>query len=429
MELYGLGVNKGADKQGERLRRDHMSYNWDIVTALKPEPENIREFLVRYSHLVPLGELGQPDMFIRNVINAEAFTIYGPWNADDEDVPRETLHCLPDIRFLTQITVPLACEASMREQALDLAVYLAEMCRGVVWDPQKGDIIHCARRLAGRAEKDTLFQLREGLARLVDFMLGDINRRSRADVLSMELFFMRTLEGRQFFTDLIEFLQKSRPEVLPRRFGMQKPLDGRVIRNDYGEFIDTAANALQRGEMLFFRASPPCISGVISGSRTAGSGRGHIQLELSFDCRPLYNSRAACDGVCGLMVTIARLFRAIYGGAFVMQRCIVANGSYGFDSRSEYWNPMPMGDEWIGIPESPMWLSWFGGPYKDLVAPALRGFDHEDYEEGSFLRIGPRPLNRRCLRKLADKGRWPLIPSRLVIQDKGAPALYIPELK
>lgn len=419
MRRAGFAMNAGGA----------MSYNWDIVTAFKPEPENIREFLVRYTQLVPVGELGQPDMFIRNVINAEAFTIYGPWNADDEDVPKATLGYLPDIRYLTEITVPLACEATLQEQAMDLAVYLAEMGRGVVWDPQKNELVYAAKRLARRTEDDRLFQLREGLARLIDRGLGDVNRRHRADVLSMELFFLRNLESSRFFQDLIEFLRKSRPEVLPRRFGLQKPLDGRVIRNDYGEFISSAVNALERGEMLFFRATPPCISGVISGSRHADSGRGHIQLELSFDCRPLYRDRRTCDGVAGLMVTIARLFRAIYGGAFVMQRCIISNGSYGFDSRSEYWNPMPMGDEWIGIPEPPMWLSWFGGPYKDLVAPALQDFDHEDYEEGSFLRISPKPLTRCQLRKRATRGGWPLIPSRLVVQDKCTPASFIPELK
>ncbi len=406
-----------------------MSINWDIITAIKPEPDNIREFLIRYSQLTPVGELGQPDMFIRNIINAEAFAIYGPYYAENDDIPKETLRYVPQIRYLTQIAVPRACDPAMNEQARDLAVYLAEMCRGIVYDPQKDEIVHCGRQVACRTGEETLFEFSEWFARMIDLLMRDSNRRNRSDVLSMELFFRRSTDGRQFFKDLIEFLRKSRPEVLPRRFGMQKPLSGRIIRNDYDEFVIAAAAALQRGEMLFFRASPPCISGVISGSRQGGSERGHIQLELSFDCRQLYRNREECDSVCDLMVSVARMFRAIYGGAFLLRRCIVSGGSFGFDSRSEYWNPMPMGDEWIGIPEPPMWLSWFGGPYKDLVAPALVGFDHQEFEEGIFLRMSRRPLNRRQLERMAANGRWPIIPSRLVVQDKCTPAPFIPELK
>jgi hypothetical protein len=58
--------------------------------------------------------------------------------------------------------------------------------------------------------------------------------------------------------------------------------------------------------------------------------------------------------------------------------------------------PKPMGHEWFGILPAPTWLSWFGRPYKALVAPSLSGRDRSGIMEegdGVFVRLGDYPAN------------------------------------
>jgi hypothetical protein len=56
---------------------------------------------------------------------------------------------------------------------------------------------------------------------------------------------------------------------------------------------------------------------------------------------------------------------------------------------------------WQGLSPVPMWLSWFGGPYRDLVAPHLEG-EGGRRDAGVLLRLGTEP------RPAGELPAWPL---------------------
>jgi hypothetical protein len=131
-----------------------------------------------------------------------------------------------------------------------------------------------------------------------------------------------------------------------------------------------------------------------------------------------------------LFVAASERLTPIYAAAQVRRGWIAsANNRLWADGRTESGEVLTgRNGHWHGLPSMPMWLNWFGEPYKDVVAPHLAALTpakpsilrrlldgpvepvtpHAEHRRnGLFVRLGDHP---RAAKQL---GTWP-IPSDLL---------------
>src|SRR5664280_1988690 len=82
---------------------------------------------------------------------------------------------------------------------------------------------------------------------------------------------------------------------------------------------------------------------------------------------------------------------AFYGAGCVTRDANLSSRGLSYGSESETVPP-DWGPWWVGLPEMRSWLSWYGKPYSDLVAPAL-GAAGIARGDGLRVRLGPAPMD------------------------------------
>ena len=106
-----------------------------------------------------------------------------------------------------------------------------------------------------------------------------------------------------------------------------------------------------------------------------------------------------------LFVELARALDAFYAVGYLARR-----------GQTEML-PIPKGDVWLGLPDLPSWLTWYGRAYMPSVQEVLRGFIIESCEQGIFVCYGDEPLEAEKLKLLA-----PQLPESLVVRREKPPA-------
>jgi len=109
-----------------------------------------------------------------------------------------------------------------------------------------------------------------------------------------------------------------------------------------------------------------------------------------------------------LFVECAAAFGAFYAAASTTDGWI-AKGSRLWADGQTIGDPTVCGAWWDGIPDVPVWLTWFGEPYRRLVEPALDGLGVRRRDEGIAVRLSDEPCNRSEL-----AGRLPRYPPELL---------------
>ena len=166
---------------------------------------------------------------------------------------------------------------------------------------------------------------------------------------------------------------------------------------------------------FFWRAKKPVFGGSIFWSPEVEPPDGaepKVTLSLDVNATAIETDPLMCDRAVELFVAVASDLGAFFGAGYVTRGVLAGSRGAqwygeGTENLSSDWISGPW---WLGLPVKPTWLSWFGRPYRDLVAASVDGLSAER-ERGLLMRLGPTPLDTDQLRGLA-----PDLPTELLVK-------------
>ena len=194
-------------------------------------------------------------------------------------------------------------------------------------------------------------------------------------------------------TVLMDVIARRLPEALPLNYGFYEPYEHEFEPEALARFILDDPE-YQSG---FWKSRWPCFGGSWFYEPRFGLGR----LGLSFDLRRFDVERGV-----ELFAEAAQELGAFFAAAQV-------DTAYQIFEDEPVLTGQTIGTEtlvnsvmgWRGLPPVPMWLSWFGEPYRELVAEHLLGGGAaREVEGGIFVRMTDEPLPP------SELGDWPLPP-------------------
>lgn len=319
----------------------------------------------------------------------------GPVRVEPDDLPDDLAGVVTKPAWLVEVHLPGGYDAVSDRWALDLAIHVAKVGDGAVFDPQ-ADRIVWPSGVTPRAR-------------------GAVEERIR----TVELVWITATsrfpdDGATRWLDVVD---EHLPAATPVRFGSFEPFHGRLDRDGpraFAEAWDEEAS-IERGGMLFWSASPPAIDGSASFAdrrserRPARLGR-VVRVSTTLDARPLHRDPQSCAEVVDLFVAIAQEFGAAYAGGSVLRDAVMRRGRIAYDGRSEV-SPLPRSRWWVGLPALPTWLAWFGPPYRRLIGSRLDGSMSMAVarSSGLLLQCGPEPMDVDQL-----SGVFPALPVELL---------------
>lgn len=329
--------------------------------------------------------------------------VWGPDPAEPEDFEEELAEACLSPRWMLQVSTPYSTPKANRARARSLARHLAEQGEGAAFDPQEDRLVWPRgkqKRTASRA--------------------GEVE----TSMLTLE-WFVAPSRWRPAVDHLVPLLVRRCPEALPRRYGAWEPPPHRFDRADPGPFVDFVASS-DDGDGFWY-ASRPSFGGSFSAPYADKYASGEDepfrigQLEVSFDGGLVAADDRWREAVVDLFVRGAEVFRAFFAAAQVEPGWTVSrnNRPYAQAASVQESEHFLRGRLWQGLPPVPVWLSWYGEPYRELVGEALRaepepsagltGDDDDglvgeaeidDREAGTFVRLARQPLPRRRLPRI-----------------------------
>ena len=375
-----------------------MSHDLEIVVSIRPQHFLLEEFIALHNSLSISGQLGSETgnvIVYRRGGKTElvaSFEVWGPSKVEPEDLEESVVSLVAAPRWMVEISVPAGGEGDDVPDAEALARYIAQRCKGVIYDPQAGAVvwpkpIAKSRPIPRQKEKIRLINL--------DWYLP----RSQASLSTARNFLL--------------ILRELCPEAVPRRFGSYEPLQGRMEPDEEDPFLNAFLEECLRevGGGLFFSSGPPCFGGHIFTPHKKITETSPfldvVHVSLNCDGRVLDAIPDWCDKIVRLFAELAERLKAFYAHGYVERGVYASRRGIGYGGDSEHY-PLPRG-RWVGIPSTPVWLAWFGGPYKPLVEASLKSSEYVSKPEGIFVRMGPSPLDLDEL-----QGRTIRIPQELV---------------
>jgi hypothetical protein len=323
---------------------------------------------------------------------------------EDEDMPSEVAALVPAPGWETGVSSGLSREETW-EDCLNLARYIASVCKGAAYTGESGLEWPTQTREEGLHHKER-------------------SKPTPIDVLTLEWFSHASKAAVRSGQVFLDVLRDEAPGLRPYRFGKWDPLQGQLGPEDDGPFLD-AWKAAYSGrethfEMLSMKSRPPCLSeyvsfpqrrftrskgadGVVSlEPRASTLTEDFVKVKIELDVSAL-GEKAFRERTVRLFTVMAERLESFFAIGYVERGSLsMREGRLVVTGLNEQY-PLPSGHEWFGIPPVPTWLSWFGRPYKPLVAAALRktgpaGVREE--EGGIFVRLGEHPADIHQLQVL-----------------------------
>lgn len=294
-------------------------------------------------------------------------TVYGPLHVEEEDLDDDLAAMLLAPRWLYQINFSARLGETSVKRIEAFAKRLAKVGDGAVQDPQKGAIIW------PRSRPKRFVQKRDEPA---------------GPWLELAFFFPACGSGREMMAAYLRCCRRYVREALPTRFGTYEPMQHRLAdEGGEGALLDLAEreSVVEYGGSFIWKSERPFSdASVFFGDRRRGSyhifyaqdpDRHRIRprslILTSVSVVPALRSRQWADAICSFFIAVCRATDAFHASASISETV---------------WD----GPSWIGIPETPTWLSWYGGPYRDSVSGT--GPDTTLYEKGAFVRRGEHPV-------------------------------------
>ena len=321
------------------------------------------------------------------------FTLDGPFAVETEDVDDSILELVLSPKWLVEINIPSAASQAEFRLARLLGKQLAKLYQGVVHDAQANCVVWPKRR-------PKLYVTPQNEESIEVLNLCWYLPYSRRDTRTAKLF--------------VDTVRKNLFECLPRRYGLFEPFQGKAEAENYDGFYalwDDAASA-PYGDSLHFSSSAPCFGGHVSFSdprddvpRNLGAEK-MVKVSVDIDGRALVDESWR-EAAVSLLCSFARVSCSFFAVGYIETGVGVKGRNLYFTGNSQRY-PLPRHNRWLGLPSVPVWLTWFGYPYSDLVESADASKITNRFSEGFLWRSSEEALGIDALPEAP-----PEIPSEL----------------
>lgn len=366
-----------------------MSYDIDVATS-KRIPWSLVSAYLRRQKLKSSGSFSTSDalLTISRLVEGEdeyVFDLSVPQEAEPGDLLRDFPQFSGVVhgpRWLLGIGVSGFDDDGIRE-AIAFGRYLARHCAGAVHDGQAGGVIWPI----GKRE------VRRPRRRVV-----------RIPLLAMDWYATTSRVTPGYARAFLDALRAAYPEAIPRRYGTSNPL--RTLRNGEENLFFKAWSRESHddlGGLLFFESNTPCFGGFAAFAPYAKAQRPardiprlHVQLE--FDGRNLSGDSEECDRIVALFAEVSRRLGAFYGQGYVVRNALYMDHELRQDERTER-HQCPPGQSWYGVPPDPVWIGWYGAPYRRQAERHFSPKYRNGFPDGILVRMGALPKDRQQLRR------------------------------
>ena len=174
---------------------------------------------------------------------------------------------------------------------------------------------------------------------------------------------------------LVRLLQSRCPEALPTRYGLWEPPPYEFDEDDPEAFISFLLDNPD-GD-AFWLASRPSFGGSAFGPDIeVEPGDEELRIAyvgVNFDGNVLEEDARWRETIVDLFVDGAREMGAFFGGAQALPGWVATrnNRLWATTETLLHGEDLLRGQLWQGLSPVPLWLSWFGEPYRDLVGRHL----------------------------------------------------------
>ena len=390
-----------------------MSYDLTIAAHERPEVEALEHWAGENGlEVVPASDGKSFTLELPGKGDAGyVCEVWGPDPAEPEDFDEALAEACLAPRWMLQVSVPYSVPKKNISRARSLARHLAEHASGAAFDPQEDRLLWPRgkqKRTPSRSEERETAMLR------LDWFVAPT--RWRAAV-----------------AELVPLIARRCPEALPTRYGNYEPPPHRFDRADPEPFVRFVAEN-EDGDGFWY-ASSPSFGGSFFASHADRYARGEDEryrvgrLELSFDADLITSDERWRETLVDVFVRGSEVFGAFFAAAQVEPGWIVSRTNRPFAQAASLGEGEHVlrGRLWQGLPPVPVWLSWYGDPYRQLVTEAVRKQPQpptpeakpllrrliggregketpkvlvEDREAGIFVRLSEAPEPRRTLPRL-----------------------------
>lgn len=361
-----------------------MSYDLEIATHDRPSPEQVEAWAREQDLVTVAGSAGSINEIERagRTGPQHLFGLDGPTPVEAEDLDEQTAAACLDPRWLVSVQVPASSSERARTLARSLARHLAQANGGAAFDPQAD------RLLWPRGRKPRVRARRT---------------EERIDLVELR-WFLPPGRWPAAPQTLVDLLRRHCPEALPRRYGVFEPLEYRASPDALDEFVRFLREP--QNDQPFWYASRPSFGGMAIAPTDPYAQPGDedtpvAELRVEIDGSVLRDDPRWREATVALFLAGAAQLGAFFAVAHVQRGWLVStNNRLWADERTQSTGSILRGRNWQGLPATPTWLTWFGGPYRELVAPHLTGealaatlpdVTVEARADGLFVRIGAGP--------------------------------------
>ncbi|GIF47360.1 hypothetical protein DFJ67_6823 [Asanoa ferruginea] len=293
----------------------------------------------------------EPDhLVLGSPSSGEFIEVWGPDPAEADDFDEMLAAACLAPRWMVQLSTTAGATKATITLLRTLARHIAEQTDGAAMDPRRDGLIwpRGRRKMAVPAVERSTSMVR------MDWFVPPSRWADAAG-------------------QIVDLLARRCPEALPTRYGHWEPPPHRFDRAEPQPFTEAVRGAAD--DYLFWRASRPCFGGSANPPNpAAGDERPTVgRIELSFDGGLVRADDRWREALVDLFATAARTFGAFFAAAQEEPGHLVSrNRSWPTkESLTHSAEHILNGQTWQGLPPVPMWLSWYGRPYADLVTPGL----------------------------------------------------------
>ncbi|OMC42538.1 hypothetical protein A5745_21560 [Mycobacterium sp. IS-2888] len=345
-----------------------MSYDLTVYAASRIDDEELEAVIESVPGLAA-GDSGDHELTVlRGKQEKYAFTIFGPYEIEPEDVPDDVVPYVLEPTTSWQVVVEGSDPAEVRP-ARRFAKALAVAAGGVAFDEQTEDI------LGARAARKATRPAAE-LIRILDLHWYSPASAPNAPTLWLEL------------------ARKLLPEALPRRFGEYYPYQHKLDRDGDEAFISSYG----RSKGGFYSPSFTATLPVLDGGLYAPDWGGILIDSIRMVAEPLDDPRWR-NTVRRFFVEYARRRGCVLATGEVLRNHKLAGPP---DHSWDLSGLLRDDDGILGLPANPIWWTWLGTDYLPLVREYLPPEHTTYYAEGALYAPTDEPTDRGQLAALPD---------------------------
>ena len=277
--------------------------------------------------------------------------LWGPDPAEPEDFDEELAAACLSPNWMLHVSTSYSMPKANFVLARSLASHVAKESEGAAYDPQECRLLWPR----GKQKRTPPRSTEQGTSML------DIE------------WFVAPTRWKAAVENLVPLLARHCPEAFPTRYGLWEPLPNRFDRADPKAFVDFLANS-EDGDGFWF-ASSPSFGGSFRAPHadkyaTGADERFRVgRIQISFDGNIIASDDRWREALIDLFVRGAELFGAFFAAAQVAPGYVVSRNNRPFAQAASVQETEHFlrGMLWQGLPPVPVWLSWYGHPYDELV--------------------------------------------------------------